>query len=213
MIVGKYCQIRPIEERDLDFLQMLAVDRNISSRLVGWDFPPSQYGQRKWFDATHNSRTTRRFLVEDLGGTPLGITGLWDIDWHSRVALTATKLYAPNLKQKGIGTDSIKILMAYAFYDVGLNRLWGAILDFNGPSFGAYAKKCGWRGEGILREEVWREGNFHDLYRVAILKSEFDALNDSEDYINRAVPADTTERVSILDEWWAPELVGKVPRD
>ena len=93
--------------------------------------------------------------------------------------------------------------MAYAFYDVGLNRLWGEILDFNGASFGAYVKKCGWRIEGILRSHVFRKGRFHDIYRVAILKSEFDALDDASEYVERVLPADTDRQTVLEPGWWA----------
>ena len=204
MITGKLTRMRPIEPKDLGFIQDLANDRHVAGHVVGWMFPVSEHSQLEWLQNIQDAPNSRRFLVEDLKGTPLGISGLWDIDWQSRRALTATKLYAPHITQKGMGTDSIKTLMAYAFYDVGLNRLWGSILDFNGPSFGAYVKKCGWKVEGVLRQEVLRKGEFCDLYRVAILKSEFDALDDARDYVDLVMPINISEKVEVPHEWWAP---------
>jgi RimJ/RimL family protein N-acetyltransferase len=209
MISGRLTRLRPIEPADLRFLKDLANDRQVASHVVGWDFPLSEHGQHKWWESAVSDRRNFRLLIEDMEGTRIGLCGVWKVDWHSRVALTATKLHAPSLKQKGMGTDSIMTLMAWAFYDVGLNRLWGSILDFNGPSFGAYVKHCGWRIEGVLRQEIWRKGRYHDLYRVAILKSEFDQLPDAQEYVDRIVPARTEERVALPEAWWAPGVRGR----
>lgn len=202
MIPGRLTRMRAVEPADLGLLKDIANDRFVATMVVGWDWPLSQFGQETWWEEAHDNATTRRFIVEDHEGLAIGMTGLWDIDWHNRHALTALKLH-PERVQRGMGTDAIKNLMAYAFHDVGLNRLWGAILDFNGPSFGAYVKKCGWRIEGCLREEIFRKGAFHDLYRVAALRSDFDALPDAQEYVERLNPADTRDKVVLPPEWWA----------
>ena len=202
MIPGKLTRMRAVEPADLSLLKEIANDRFVASLVVGWSWPLSDYGQGKWWEGAHNSANTKRFMVEDFDGNAIGMTGLWDIDWHNRHALTALKLH-PERVQRGMGTDAIKLLMAYAFHDVGLNRLWGAILDFNGPSFGAYVKKCGWKIEGCLRQEIWRDGAFHDLYRVAVLKDEFYALPDAQEYIDRLNPVDSKTKVDLPADWWA----------
>ena len=53
------------------------------------------------------------------------MTGLYEIDWPNRHAIGPIKLYPPAVTVKGTGTDVIKTLMAYAFYDVGLQKLEG----------------------------------------------------------------------------------------
>ncbi len=205
MIEGKQVRMRAIEERDLAFLREMTNHAYVAARVVGWDWPLSDFGQGRWWEKAYNDKNNVRLIVEDFDGVPLGMTGLWQIDWHNRSALTALKMH-PDRVLKGMGTDAIKLVMAYTFYQVGLNRLWGAILDFNGPSFGAYVKKCNWKVEGVLREEIFRKGEFHDLYRVAALKREFDALPDAAEYIERVQPVDTEDKVNLPDDWFADEL-------
>lgn len=110
--------------------------------------------------------------------------------------MSAIKLLPEKLK-KGFGTEAIMLSMVWAFYNVGLRRLHGAILDFNGPSMGAYVKKCGWRVEGRQREAIFRKGEWHDLYSVAILKHEFDALPKVSEFIDAVCPVDTTPNIDI----------------
>ena len=151
--------------------------------VVGWDFPVSMEAQRRWFDSLIGKKNEARFIIETIEGKTIGLTGLWDIDWHNRHALTATKvILSEEIKGKGYGRDAIMALSAYAFYEVGLNRLWGSIIDYNGASFKAYVERSGWKLEGTLRNHIFRNGAFHDLYYVACLKKDFESVPDAENY-------------------------------
>lgn len=89
------------------------------------------------------------------------------------------------------------LTMAWAFYTVGLRRLYASILDFNISSLTLYNKKCNWRIEGCERQSVFRKGCWHDVYNLAILKTEFDNLEQSEEYINLVCPFDTSTRIEL----------------
>ena len=92
-------------------------------------------------------------------------------------------MLSEDAKGKGYGSDAIMTISAYAFYEVGLNRLWGAIIDYNEASCKAYVdERSGWKVEGRLRKHVFRDGTFHDLYYVACLKSDFEAIADADIY-------------------------------
>ena len=197
MIVGKNISLRPIELSDSPILQELMNNPNITNNVVGWSMPVSLLSQEAWIKNNINNKGNFRLVVIDNNtDEAIGITGLWDLDWHNQSAMSAIKLI-PAKTKKGYGTEAIMLSMAWAFYNVGLRRLHGAILDFNGPSMGAYVKKCGWRIEGRQREAIFKKGSWHDLYNVAILKSEFDLLTDSQTYIDLVCPVDTTPNIDI----------------
>jgi RimJ/RimL family protein N-acetyltransferase len=121
--------------------------------------------------------------VERRDGGPIGVTGLWDVDWQSRNAQTALKLGGVvGARGAGFGADAIKAVMAFAFYDVGLERLYSTILEDNVASLRAYCGKSGWQQEGRARRHVWRHGDWVDAIHVAALKSDFDALPDADVY-------------------------------
>lgn len=202
MIKGKSLYLRPVEQCDLAFMQELANDAQISGAVVGWDFPVSSLDQQRWLESmSGNVRTRRLTVVDSQSHEPIGLTGLWDIDWHNQSALTATKLHPARLL-KGVGTEAILLTMAWSFYVVGLRRLHSSILDFNGPSLGAYVKKCGWRIEGREAESVFRKGRWCDLYRVAALKKDFDALDVAQEYVGLVCPTVVDDVVTPEPSWW-----------
>ncbi len=188
MIKGKKVNLRPVEESDLTFCQNLFNDSYLRSVVVGWDFPVSMESQEKWFKSLSTNKNNIRLIVETNEGKLIGLTGLWDIDWHNRNALTAIKLKLDGIEGKGYGRDTIMAMNAFSFFEVGLHRLWGSIIDYNIPSFKVYVEKSGWKAEGILRKHVFRNGDFHDLYYVACLKEDFLNVLDAADYIPKEVP-------------------------
>ncbi|QAV70548.1 N-acetyltransferase [Salinibacterium sp. UTAS2018] len=179
-------RLRPIEHEDLPFLQSLANDTVVRERVVGWDWPVSMADQERWFVSGANTSTTRRFVVESTSGDRLGLTGLWDIDWHNRSALTALKLGGdPGNRGKGYGAEAVQALMRFAFNDVGLNRLHSTILETNLPSLVVYIRKSGWSEEGRLRQHVWRDGKFLDAIQIGILASEFASAGLAQDDVGK----------------------------
>lgn len=183
MFRGKQVLIRPFEADDQRIVTEITNDPVVRGNVVGWDWPQSVHAQQQWFNQS-TPGSTQRWVVESSDGQVIGVTGLWDIDWHNRNALTALKLGGQaSSRGKGLGTDAIKAVMAFAFYDVGLRRLHTTILADNVASRRAYVDKCRWQVEGTLRSHVWRNGEFRDLLTVGILKEEFDALPDSREYV------------------------------
>ena len=182
MVVGKRVRFRAIEKSDLAAMARWLNDPEMGQMVVGWSFPVSNASQDAWFERSGADNRNIRLIVETHEGEVIGLTGLWDIDWHNRHALTALKLDGPKVQGKGFGTDAILTLCSYAFYTVGLERLWGEILPFIVASYRAYVEKCGWRVEGRLRNHVYRAGRMWDLYRVGILRSDFDLLEPARDY-------------------------------
>jgi RimJ/RimL family protein N-acetyltransferase len=157
--------------------------------VVGWGWPSSLRELDRWHAASQGNQT-HRWVVLDGKSNIVGVTGLWDVDWHNRNALTAVKLGGvPNARGRGLGTDAIKLLMAYAFYDVGLERLYSSILAHNAASLTAYVDNCGWSVEGTSRRHVWRHGKFVDLLQIGVLRDEFDALPDADEYRSRVLAA------------------------
>ena len=172
-------RLRPPEREDLEFLRDLSNDEVVRRNVVGWDWPLSKAGQESWFASADANRKTRRFIIETTDGMRVGVTGLWEIDWHSRHALSSIKLGANSAARgRGFGTAALQLMMEFAFNDVGLNRLHTTIIAGNEASLAIYRDKSGWREEGVLREHVWRDGKFVDLIQLGITRSDYDTWSE-----------------------------------
>jgi len=62
--------------------------------------------------------------------------------------------------------------MKYAFDDLNLNRIGTWVFDFNKGAIKCF-KRCGMKVEGIMRDGVYRNGKYHDVYFMGVLKSEY----------------------------------------
>lgn len=170
---------------DLDFFAELANTVKVRGSVVGWDWPVSPDAQREWFANSIHDTSSRRFTVTEVSSDrPVGLAGLWAIDWHNRSAAPAVKLM-PGLATKGAGSDSMMLIAAWSFHDVGLRRLHTTILDSNAASLAMCVRRCGWQVEGRAREAVFRRGEWQDLIQVALLRQEFDAHPLAREYIER----------------------------
>lgn len=196
MIRGKRVLLRAVEATDIERLAGWLNDPEISHLVGGFHLPISLSEQRDWYERAKADKRTVRLMIDDLEtNEPIGMTGLWEIDWVNRHALTAIKFGPTNARGKGYGFDAIMTLMAYAFFQLGLNRLRGDILPYNIGSYRVYVEKCGWKLEGIARQDAFRDGIFQDRLLVACLKSDFTSLESAREYI----PMPDQERVTILN--------------
>jgi RimJ/RimL family protein N-acetyltransferase len=183
MFHGKKVKIRPLEVSDATDLKRLNEDPAVRGNVVGWALPNSETELTEWLKRAADGRTVRWAVTDLMDDTFIGLSGLWNIDWHNRNAETALKLGGrEGLRGRGLGTDAIMIAMAIAFYDVGIHRLYTTILETNTASRKAYIDKCGWQEEGTSREQVWRHGAYRNLIHIGILKDEFDSLPDADEY-------------------------------
>lgn len=197
MITGRRIDLRPVEPDDAAFLHELGNDRTVTQALVGWALPSSRWDREEELRRASSDANTRRLIILERDeappagvGRPVGLTGLWQIDHREGTATTGIRLRS-DAGGRGLGTDAVMTVMAWAFHDVGLRRLEGSILDFNAASFALYVDRCGWSVEGREREAVFRGGRWCDRYRVAILRPEFDALTDARAYVDLVVGVDT----------------------
>lgn len=164
MIQGRIVQLRPIELHDLAFLQQLANDPQTAAMLVGWDFPVSMHGQEGWLMSNVGPTDTKRLIIQQQSGpTVIGTASLSELDWHNRSACVSVKI-AQEYRKRGGGVDAMMTLAAWAFYVVGLRRLYSKVMVFNSASMSTFVKHCGWRVEGRELESVFRKGQWCDLY-------------------------------------------------
>lgn len=170
IVYGKIL-LRALERDDMDLLRSTLNDPEIEKMVVGWSFPISSIEQNSWFDRIQGNKNHQRFAIE-FEGKFVGISTLTDIDWKNRSAFHGIKLIADAPKGQGIGFDAVCGTMQYAFEELQLNRLIGGILTYNIPSQKLY-KKCGWKEEGLFREQVFKNNQYHDEIAVAILRSDY----------------------------------------
>jgi len=113
------------------------------------------------------------FLVGDRStGVLIGTAGLYDIHPTARKAEFRVLLGAREFWNKGYGTEITELLTFYGFDRLNLNKVWLGVTDDNLRGLRAY-QKAGYREEGRLRQELYRNSRYYDAIRMSLLRDEY----------------------------------------
>lgn len=104
-------------------------------------------------------------------GTLVGSIGLHQIDWYNKIASIGYYL-AKNAEGHGIITRTVKGVLNYAFYDLGLNRIEIRCGVENYKSQ-AIPERLGFKKEGTIRDGEHLNGYFHDIIIYSKLAREW----------------------------------------
>ena len=72
----------------------------------------------------------------------------------------------------GYGTEAMLLLLDYAFNHKNLHKVQAIVLKDNIASLKMH-KKLGYIEEGLLRENIYKDGKYKDQVILSLLKSEY----------------------------------------
>ncbi len=173
MIYGELTRLRALTTADLPALVEWRNDREVKALLGGWSFPVSLEAEQEWFEKARHSRSTQRLAIEVLAdGRYIGNIGLYEIDWKDRKAEYGILIGDKAAWGKGYGLDASTALLAYAFCELNLHRVFLRVLAHHERAIRLY-QRIGFREEGRLRQDVFRGGTYRDTLVMGLLASEF----------------------------------------
>jgi diamine N-acetyltransferase len=146
-----------------------------TSRTLGLRAPLSVPLEERWFD--HMVETQGKdgwFFVACLAadGRPIGTIGLFELDLVNGSAALGISVGAEADRGQGHGSDMLRALLGWAFGFLRLERVWLDVYDIN-PGARRVYERVGFVHEGVLRHAVFREGEYVDVHRMAILADEW----------------------------------------
>ena len=137
--------------------------------------PINLQDETAWFENRSKSKDNFLFAITTLDqGRLIGNCGLHDISFKNRTGTFGIFIGDKDYWSKGYGTDATRTLLNFAFEELGLNRVELWVYDFNPRAIRAY-EKAGFRKDGIRRQALYREGEFHDEILMCILRAEWEA--------------------------------------
>ena len=166
---GDVVTLRAIEERDADVLREMINDPNVEQMVVGWSFPVSKAAQIRWIQNLQQNDKNQRYIV-DVQGSGVGMASITNIDTKNGTFVVNIKLL-DKAKGKGVGYETVQLLLAYGFQELNLHCATACILDYNITSQKLF-EKCGFQKDGVLRKRIYKKGEYHDLYAYSLIKEE-----------------------------------------
>ncbi len=173
-IQGKRLILRAIEESDLALLREWANDPVIQDGIGELHFPSSIDFHKTWFQNLKSDVLNQRFAIDVQKVGFIGTSSLMNIDWRNSHAWHGIMIGSPAVRGRGIGFDAVMATMRYAFEELNLERLDGAMIEYNQESYKLYCSDVlGWKECGRRKNYFFRKGHYWDQILTGITQQEY----------------------------------------
>jgi RimJ/RimL family protein N-acetyltransferase len=112
--------------------------------------------------------------IESPRGRYVGHIRLSVFSWEDGDARLAIGIYDRRFWSAGYGGEAMRLLLRYAFDDLGLHRVDLLVIEYNARAIRAY-EKVGFVREGVLRESALVDGVRYGDILMSILAQEYRA--------------------------------------
>lgn len=173
---GELVNLRAFTDEDIrpsaDFMNDPEIILNLEDDAP---MPQSFETQKQWFEKMRKDMKHYRdffWAIESKEGKFIGGCGVNRMDRKNRVAQVGIFIGDREYLGKGYGTDAMKVLLKFLFEEYNVNKVKLKVFGFNQRAIKSYSK-CGFQTEAVLRESIFRFGEYHDMHIMSILKEDF----------------------------------------
>jgi RimJ/RimL family protein N-acetyltransferase len=152
--------LRDFAERDVAlFAQAFTEDPGLGS-IIGFEEDPNETWARKRIEDEPRHREEGEYvswaMADPDDDALLGSIGLHSFNWTHRRADTGFMVLA-KARRRGIGAEALRVMVRWAFAELGLNRVGLATMIDNEATI-RVAERAGFRREGLLRAFTFERG-------------------------------------------------------
>lgn len=177
MIQGERVRLRACERQDLPLFVAWLNDAEVI-RTLSVALPLSMTDEERWFENMSTSDPAEHIWVIEAmsegAWKPIGNCAMMQINWINRSGGLGIFIGEKTFWNRGYGTEAMRLLVKFGFESLNLNRIWLDVFESNPRAIRVY-EKVGFTKEGCKRQEVFKDGQYHDLYFMSILRSEYEA--------------------------------------
>jgi RimJ/RimL family protein N-acetyltransferase len=139
--------------------------------------PMTEMAEEKYIEelGTTRAKTDAPFVIEAIEGDstkPIGTIGLHGITPKDHSATFGIAIGEKEYWNRGYGTEAAGLIIRYGFEQLNLHRISSAAYSFNERSIRLH-KRVGFKEEGVMREAMFKNGEFHDIAFFGILRKEW----------------------------------------
>ena len=163
--------LRVLEASDIQRTQAWINQPEIGE-IMGY-LPRSLQHQEEWFSTVTRDSTKFIFAIcridtkEHIGNVALG-----RIDYINRNAMLSIFIARESERGNGAGSEALTGILDFAFFRLNLHRVY-LQTSLAYPGAVAFYEKHGFSKEGVLRQQTFHFGTFHDKHIYGILREEF----------------------------------------
>jgi len=184
VLIGRRVYLRPLAKEDLVYLRKWSEDAELRG-LIGETKPMSQADSERLFKDVYDDSSRAWFVVViKKNNQVIGEAGLLRMDPAWRATDVSVIIGEKEEWGKGYGTETILLLLDYAFRHLNFHRVAIGVVGFNQRAI-RFWEKAGFRKEGVHRDEYYYDGKYYDFVMMSILEDEFRELHAGDDHDDR----------------------------
>lgn len=178
MYYGEKVKLRAYKREDIKLACEYMNDSELKRLLVNKiPYPMILEQEEKWFESLLDLKDSYNFAIEDLEtGKYIGGCGINKINWLNRSVIIGIFIGDKDYWGRGYGTDAVKVLVKFIFEQMNINKIKLNVFSFNKRAIRCY-EKCGFQVEGVFKQELFRDGQYHDEYAMALFFEDWKKAN------------------------------------
>ncbi len=162
-------ELRPFRLEDQERLVELGDNKNISDNLMdGFPHPYTIEAAITFIEETLKDVPVRRFAIIE-NGVYVGNIGLNPGSDIYRFNAEIGYFIGAPYWNRGIATKAIKIICKFGFEVMDMKRVYAGVFSYN-PSSAHVLEKCGFENEGTFKKSLFKNGEFYDEIRYALIR-------------------------------------------
>jgi RimJ/RimL family protein N-acetyltransferase len=164
--------LRPLAVTDVDSIMTWVNDQDVVGNLAAFAGAPlSRADELAWIERTLAGSDRVYSVFARADDRYLGQIGIHQIHARSRVGRLGAVIARRDDHGKGYGSAAVRAVLDIAFGELALHKLWLMVFAHNTRGRRLYAR-LGFHEEGVLREEYFHDGRWHDMVRMGRLASD-----------------------------------------
>lgn len=165
--------LRALGDQDIDELMAFQNDPQLKKLTMGWPMPVSRVKVSSWLETLSQADDEVLLgIVKKETDDLVGTIRLMKIDWRHRKAELGIYIGHSEHQRKGLGKEALKLILDWAFHDLGLHKICLRALRENSQAMAAF-ESVGFREEGTMREDFYQDGEYKDVAIMGMLDGEY----------------------------------------
>lgn len=170
---GDNVYLRALEPEDLEFVHSVENDEELWE-LSNTQTPYSKYILREYLQNAHKDiyevKQLRLVICKD-DGKSIGLIDLFDCDFKNNRAGIGIIIKDEENRQVGLGKEALRLLINYAFQNLGMHQLYCNIASDNDASLRLFRNQ-GFAEVGLKKDWNRVNGKYKHEYLLQLIKKE-----------------------------------------
>lgn len=174
MYRSKKIILRPFTEDDAKYLCEMKENFAFTKAFGGRPFPNNLEGEQEWISRMYPAGllTSIILVVEEIESKNfIGYISANKIDYINSNAQVGI-IFHKNARGKDYFMEASILFYAYLFNEINLHKVYSGVLTYNEVVL-ENDKELGFSIDGVMKEQIFQGGKYHDVYIVSLTAKDF----------------------------------------